>query len=51
MKKIETPENPPPLPKVPEDQEESFNSLVQYLGLSNEIITPSKIMPSEKFNS
>ena len=51
VKKIKTPENPPPLPKVPEDQEESFNSLVQYLGLSNEIITPSKIMPSEKFNS
>ena len=51
VKKIETPENPPPLPKVPEDQEESFNSLVQYLGLSNEIIAPSKITPSEKFNS
>ena len=51
VKKIKTPENPPPLPKVPEDQEESFNSLVQYLGLSNEIITPSKITPSEKFNS
>ena len=46
VKKIKTPENPPPLPKVPEDQEESFSSLVQYLGLSNEII-----MPSEKFNS
>ena len=46
VKKIETPENPPPLPKVPEDQEKSFNSLVQYLGLSNEII-----MPSERFNS
>ena len=51
VKKIETPENPPPLPKVPEDQEKSFNSLVRYLGLSNEIIAPSKIMPSEKFNS
>ena len=51
VKKIKTPENPPPLPKVPEDQEESFNSLVQYLGLSNEIIAPSKIIPSEKFNS
>ena len=51
VKKIKTLENPPPLPKVPEDQEKSFNSLVRYLGLSNEIIAPSKIMPSEKFNS
>ena len=50
VKKIETPENPPPLPKVPEDQSESFRSLVQYLGLSNEISAPSKITPSEKFN-
>ena len=51
VKKIETPENPPPLPKVPEDQSESFNSLVRYLGLSNEISSSSKITPSEKFNS
>ena len=51
VKKIETPENPPPLPKVPEDQSESFNSLVRYLGLSNEISALSKITPSEKFNS
>ena len=50
-KKIATPENPPPLPKVPEDQEESFRNLLQYLGLSNEISAPSKITPSEKFNS
>ena len=28
VKKIATPENPPPLPNVSEDQEESFNSLV-----------------------
>ena len=48
-KKIATSENPPPLPKVPEDQSESFRSLVQYLGLSNEISAPS-ITPSEKFN-
>ena len=51
VKKIETPENPPPLPKVPEDQTDSFNSLVRYLGLSNEISAPSKTTPSEKFNS
>ena len=52
MKKIATPENPPPLPKVPEDQSESFNTLVRYLRLimSNEISAPSKITPSEKFN-
>ena len=49
-KKIATPENPPPLPKVPEDQMESFRSLLQYLGLSNEISASSKITPSEKFN-
>ena len=54
VKKIATPQNPPPLPKVPEDQEESFNSLVQYLGLSKEITVPCKIArssQSEKFSS
>ena len=51
VKKIKTPGNPPPLPKVPKDQRESFNSLVLYLGLSNEISAPPKITPSEKFNS
>ena len=35
---------------MPEDQSDSFNSLVRYLGLSNEISAPSKITPSEKFN-
>ena len=50
VKKIETSENPPPLPKVPENQTESFNSLVQYLGLSNEISASFKTTPSEKFN-
>ena len=50
VKKIEAPENSPPLPKVPEDQSESFNSLVRYLGLSKEISAPCKITPSEKFN-
>ena len=47
-KKIATPQNPPPLPKVPEDQEESFNSLVQYLGLSAEITVPREITISSK---
>ena len=51
VKKIKTPETPPPMPKVPEDQTESFRSLLQYLGLSNEISARFKITPSEKFNS
>ena len=36
-KKIATPENPPPLPKVPEDHVRNFYGLVEYLGLSDEI--------------
>ena len=51
VKKIKTPETPPPMPKVPEDQKESFRSLLQYLGLSSEISARFKITPSEKFNS
>ena len=49
VKKIATPENPAPLPKVPEDQEKSFNNLLGYLGLSDEIV-PAEKVPSEKFN-
>jgi hypothetical protein len=48
-KKIATPEHPAPLPKVPEDQSKSFNNLLGYLGLSDEIV-PAEIIPSEKFN-
>jgi hypothetical protein len=48
-KKIATPENPAPLPKVPEDQAKSFNNLLEYLGLSDEIV-PAEKVPSEKFN-
>ena len=48
-KKIGTPENPAPLPKVAEDQAKSFNNLLGYLGLSDEIV-PAEIIPSEKFN-
>ena len=48
-KKISTPENPAPLPKVPEDQVKHFNNLVEYLGLSDEIM-PAEIVPGEKFN-
>ena len=48
-KKIATPENPAPLPKVAEDQSKSFNNLLEYLGLSDEIVSAEKV-PSEKFN-
>ena len=47
-KKIATPENPAPLPKVPEDQAKNFNNLLEYLGLSE--IVPAEKVPSEKFN-
>ena len=52
-KKIATPENPAPLPKVPQDHEKNFSNLVEYLGLSKEIV-PTEIATeksSEKFNS
>jgi hypothetical protein len=53
-KKIATPENPAPLPKVAEDQAKSFNNLLGYLGLSDEIVPAEKVaaekVPSEKFN-
>ncbi len=48
-KAIATPENPVPLPKVPDDQVKSFNNLIEYLGLSEEIV-PAPIAPPEKFN-
>jgi hypothetical protein len=48
-KKIATPAHPAPLPKVAEDQAESFNNLLEYLGLSDEI-APTEIVPSEKFS-
>ena len=48
-KKISTPENPAPLPKVPEEQVKNFNNLVEYLGLSDEII-PADIVQDHKFN-
>ena len=49
-KKIATPENPAPLPKVPEDQAKKFNNLLGYLGLSDGIEpTVTEIVPSEKF--
>ena len=52
-KKIATPENPAPLPEVPQNQEKNFSNLVEYLGLSKEIV-PTEIeteKSSEKFNT
>jgi hypothetical protein len=52
-KKIATPENPAPLPEVPQNQEKNFSNLVEYLGLSKEIV-PTEIATeklSKKFNS
>ena len=52
-KKIATPENPAPFPEVPQNQEKNFSNLVEYLGLSKEIV-PTEIATeklSEKFNS
>ena len=48
-KKIATPENPAPLPKVAEDQAKNLNNLLEYLGLSDEIV-PAEKVPSETFN-
>ena len=48
-KAIATPDNPVPLPKVPDDQVKSFNNLIEYLGLSDEIV-PAPIAPPKKFN-
>ncbi|CAB4022801.1 SH3KBP1-binding 1, partial [Paramuricea clavata] len=58
-KKIASPENSAELPKVPRDQVKNFKTLVEYLGLSDEIavpveetveIVPTEVVPSEKFN-
>ena len=49
VKKIASPENPAPLPNVPEDQLKEFNILVEYLGLKDELVS-TEIVRSEKFN-
>ena len=52
QKKIASPANPAPLPKVSEDQLQSFTNLVEYLGLNDEIVpTSTEIFPSEKFQA
>ena len=48
-KRIATPEKPAPLPKVPQDQAQNFDNLVEYLGLVSEIV-PTEIALGEKFN-
>ncbi len=48
-KAIATPDNPVPLRNVPRDQVKSFNNLIEYLGLSGEIVL-APIAPPEKFN-
>ena len=58
-KKIATPEKPAELPKVPPDDLKNFTALVEYLGLSEEIVVtadesnevvPTELVLSEKFN-
>ena len=49
IKKIASPENPAPLPKVPEDQLKEFNILVEYLSLKDELVHTETVR-SEKFN-
>ena len=52
VKKISSPENPAVLTEVPKNQMKNFNTLLEYLGLSDEILpTPStENVQSEKFN-
>ena len=51
-KKISSPENPAVLAEVPKNQMKNFNALLEYLGLSDEILParPSEVVQNEKFN-
>ena len=51
-KKISSPENPAVLAEVPKNQMKNFNSLLEYLGLSDEILPTSstEFVHNEKFN-
>ena len=51
-KKISSPENPAVLVQVPKNQMKNFNTLLEYLGLSDEILPtpPSDVVQNEKFN-
>ena len=51
-KKISSPENPAVLAEVPKNQMKNFNTLLEYLGLSDEILPtpPTEVVQNEKFN-
>ena len=51
-KKISSPENPAVLAEVPKNQMKNFNTLLEYLGLSDEILStsPTEVVQNEKFN-
>ena len=51
QRKIASAQNPAPLPKVSDDQLQSFTNLLEYLGLNDEIgRTSTETFPSEKFD-
>ena len=51
-KKISSPENPAVLAEVPKNQMKNFNTLLEYLGLSDEIMPtrPTEVLQNEKFS-
>ena len=51
-KKIPSPENPAVLAEVPKNQLKNFNTLLEYLGLSDEIVPtrPTELLQDEKFS-
>ena len=51
-KKISSPENPAVLTEVPKNQMKNFNTLLEYLGLSEEIVPtrPTELLQNEKFS-
>ena len=51
-KKISSPENPAVLAEVPKNQMKNFNTLLEYLGLSDEIVPtrPTEVLQNEKFS-
>ena len=51
-KKISSPENPAVLAEVPKNQMKNFNTLLEYLGLSDEIAParPTELLQNEKFS-
>ena len=51
-KKISSPENPAVLTEVPKNHMKNFNTLLEYLGLIDEIVPtrPTELLQNEKFN-